>query len=70
MVVRLLALPTGYALLIPVKRMSKAQGLVWLEALGKFKLYQNLFTDTTNASVTMMTALRSSLSMYIFFVYR
>jgi hypothetical protein len=30
---------------------------------------QNLFPDTTNASIPAVTTLRSSLSVYVFFVY-
>jgi hypothetical protein len=31
--------------------------------------YKNLFPDTTTASILVVTTLRSSLSMYVFFVY-
>jgi hypothetical protein len=31
--------------------------------------YKNLFPDTTSVSIPAMTTLRSSLSMYVFFVY-
>jgi hypothetical protein len=30
---------------------------------------QNLFSDTTNASIPVVTTLRSSLSIYVFFIY-
>jgi hypothetical protein len=48
-------------------KVSKRGWAQWQTSLTQ--AYKNVFPDTTSASIQAVTTLRSSLSMYLFFVY-